>query len=181
LLLRKGNVKIWSRGRNGHRVPRKAPENVAYVMSGHANWQSEAMMAAQAAARYGAQLHMIHLTPHQPVHDGTLASSIRIGHATIGDGELDAWVGSLPVEPILHSSTGDEFRELPRLLAESHASMVFLGEGHAVRRGIFGYAVNQDLESLDCEFVCFPEKTMPSREAHDFKALGGYRLLPELQ
>jgi hypothetical protein len=179
-LLRKSNVKIWSRGRNGSRVPRKAPENVAYVVSGHANWHSEATMAAQTAARYGAQFHMIYLTPHQVVHDGTVAADIRIGHASLVEEELAALTGSLPMEPVVHSSTGDEFRELPRLLEESHASMVFLGERHAIRRGVFGYSVNRDLESMDCEFVCFPERGMAAEKQLDLESPGTYRLLPEL-
>ena len=180
-LLRKSNMRIWSRGRNGSRAPRKAPENVAYIMSGHANWHGEATMAAHTAARYGAQFHMIHLTPHQPVHDGTLVGDIGIGHPSLREEELTALTGSLPMEPIVHSSTGDEFRELPRLVEESHASMVFLGERHAIRRGVFGYSVNRDLESRDCEFVCFPERAMAGDAQLDLESLGTYRLLPELQ
>lgn len=180
-LLRKSSVKIWSRGRNGSRAPRKTPENVAYVMSGHANWHSEATMAAQTAARYGAQFHMIHLTPHQAIHDGTFAADIRIGHPSLADGELAALAGNLPKEPIIHSSTADEFRELPRLLLEAHASMVFLAERHAIRRGLFGYSVNRDLENMDCEFVCFPEKVLAPETQPDLESLGTYRLLPELQ
>ncbi len=180
-LVRKSNVKIWSRGRSGHHSSRKAPENVAYVMSGHPRWHSEAMMAAQTAARYRANFHMIHLTPHQPVHDGMSAADIRIGHPDLTGRELAEMAESLPVEPVVHSSTGDEFRELPRLLEESHATMIFLGEHHAIRRSLFGYSVNSDLETMDCEFVCFPEKAMPSQKQTGIEPLGVYRLLPELR
>lgn len=157
-LLRRGRVKVWSRGRSGHPVPARRPaEDVAYVMTGHAAWHREAEMAAHIAARQGARFHLIHLTTMQAMHDGTLPQDVRIGHPEVLVQELNDFVKSLPCPPVIHFSAGDEFRELPRLLAESHAATVFLGERHALRRDLFGYSVNRDLEKLDCEFICFPE------------------------
>jgi hypothetical protein len=158
-LLRDAGVKLWTRGRNAGPAPATRPvENVAYVLTGHADWMQEAHAAARAALRLHARLHLIHLTPVQSVHDGTLAPDIRIGGPEAPIAALRKLAESLPAPPVVHSSTGDEYRELPRLLEESGAQVVFLGERHAVRRGLFTRNFNPDLERFDCEVVCFPDR-----------------------
>jgi hypothetical protein len=160
-LLQKAGVRVWTRGKvSGQSAATRPVENVAYVITGHDDWLLEAQMAARTALRYNARLHLIHLTPAQEIHDGTLGSDIRVGHPAIGTDALRRLVENLPMPPLVHSSTGDEFRELPRLLAESCANVVFVGERHAVRRGIFTRTFNPDLEKFDCEVVCFPDQPL---------------------
>lgn len=157
-LLSDAGVKLWTRGKNGGLVPSsRHADDVAYVLTGHADWLQEAQMAARTALRLNARLHLIHLTPTQSIHDGTLAPDIQIGGPEAPISALRKLVESLPAPAIVHSSTGDEYRELPRLLKESGAQMVFLGERHAVRRGLFSRNFNPDLKSFDCEVVCFPD------------------------
>jgi hypothetical protein len=160
-LLRAAGVKVWTRGRNGSAVAAGRPvENVAYVITGHADWPIEAQLAAQTAQRHHSRFHLIHLTPAQDIHDGTLGGDIRIGHPDVETSDLRRIMEGLPMPPVVHSSTGDEYRELPRLLGEAAANIVFVGERHAVRRGLFNHHFNPDLERLDCEVVCFPDHPM---------------------
>jgi hypothetical protein len=119
-------VKIWTRGRNGRSAPtRRHSENVAYVITGHNGWAQEAQFAARTALCRGARFHLLHLTPIQEIHEGTLAADIRIGHPNVSTCELIRLISSLPLRPVVHSSTGDEIREMPRLLRECAADIVF--------------------------------------------------------
>jgi nucleotide-binding universal stress UspA family protein len=177
LLLKSAAVRIWTRGRNGNATPpRRAPENIVYVITGHSNWVQEAQFAAKMAVRHRARLHLLHLTPMQDIHDGTLASEISIGQPNVSTSELLRLIASLPVPPLVHSSTGDELRELARMLRECRADMVFLGERHAVRRGILGSYVNPDLERLDVEAICFPDSMIAA--APQSRGSEGLALLP---
>jgi len=177
-LLRHARVRIWTRGRNGNgSTPRRAPENIVYVITGHADWMQEAQLAARVAVRHRARLHLIHLTPIQDIHDGTLATEIGIGQPNVSTTALLKLIASLPVPPVIHSSTGNEVHELPRLLNECNADMVFLGERHAVRRGVLGASMNPDLEKLGNEVVCFPDAPPAleeKREAESFMLLPSY-------
>ena len=177
-LLRHARVRIWTRGRNGNgSTPRRSPENIVYVITGHADWMQEAQLAARLALRHRARLHLVHLTPVQDIHDGTFASEIGIGQPNVSTKALLKLIASLPVAPVIHSSTGNEMRELPRLLHECNADMVFLGERHAVCRGVLGTSMNPDLEKLGNEVICFPDAAPTpeqTRDAESFVLLPSY-------
>lgn len=178
-LLRKAGVSLWTRGRGGRPIgARRNPEHVAYVISGQPDWQEEAIGAAEMALAHRARLHLIHLTPYQQIHDGTLASDIAQGPPSVPIDELARLVGELPLAPVIHSSSGDEIRELPRLLRESGATTVFAGESHVLKPGLFGVGFNRDIEKLDCDVFCFPRRPFAKRaEAMEFANVG-YTLLP---
>lgn len=178
-LLREGGVKIWTRGRNGQSASsRRAPENVAYVISGHADWAREALVAAETALRHRARLHLINLVPPQEIHDGTLAGDIRVSHPNVPADEFARVVNSLPLSPVIHSSAGDEFRELPRLLRQAGANAVFAGERHVLKQRLLRVGFNRDLERLDCDVFCFPSsapdlktETVPQKSRQKFSLL----------
>ncbi len=158
-LLRKTGVHLWTAGAQYRQRGWRPIENVVYILTGHRDWPNEAMMAANTAARWNAQFHLICLIPPQEVHDGTMPSDIYREHPAATTEQLREVGNRLPVPVAVHTSTGNERIEMIRLLQECTADVVFLGEHHVIQEGLFGTSIRRDLEDLGCSLICLPKKT----------------------
>lgn len=156
-LVRDGGIKLWTRGRgDGTGCSLRTPRNVAYVVTGHPGWITEACEAARLAVSYGANLHYLYLTPWPEVHDGTVAD-LRSIRPQVPPQELENLARRLPIRPELHTALGDSASDVVRILRECQADVAFVAEHHAVRRGLFRVTMDSDLDRLDCEVICYPK------------------------
>jgi nucleotide-binding universal stress UspA family protein len=160
-LLKQAQVRIWTRGRKGNPSPSRcpSPDNVIYSVTGHDNWVQELRMAARAADFHNARFHVAWLTPHMEVSEGTTAADLRLGPPKVAMKQLLEEIEKMPVMPEIHRAIGDEHRDLRRLIQETNADLIFAGEKHVLKRSFGGSQFNADLDRLDCEVICFPERS----------------------
>ncbi len=163
-LIRRGGVKVWTRGRSdGTDLSPRTPRRVAYAITGHTEWMAEAFEAARWADAYGAQLHLLYLAPWPEVNDGTVAHvPLEDPHVSLDDVEILAQ--RLPGHPEIHTALGNDTRDLVHLLTECRADLAFVSENHAVRRWFFRERMDKVLDQLDCEVICFPKHPIARRE-----------------
>lgn len=159
-LLKHAQVRIWTRGRKGNPSPSRcpSPDNVIYSVTGHDNWIQELRMAARAADFHNARFHVAWLTPHMEISDGTTSADLHLGPPKVSMKQLLQEIEKMPVLPEIHRAMGDEHRDLRRLIQETNSDLVFAGEKQVLKRGIGGAQFNADLDRLDCEVICFPER-----------------------
>ncbi|QOY86813.1 universal stress protein [Paludibaculum fermentans] len=161
-LLREGHVPVWTNSdfsRSG--AKRQSPKNVAYVMTNEPNWKEHCVEAAAAAARWNAVFHVIYVFPVPDVDDGTLAGDLFTGRDAGPLEALRAIVSQLSVTFKVHTSTGHERFEVRRLLKEAQADLAFMSSSKAMTRGLFGLRMSPVLNSVQCQFVCFPDNPRP--------------------
>lgn len=112
-------------------------------------------MASRLAGHLGATLHLLHTVP--AIHEGLLASALtsdRPLEPNVARERLEEFTRLLPVPIELHVETGEEKQELPKMLAECDADLVFLGDGQALRTGFGSPRPSKVLRSLPCSAIC---------------------------
>lgn len=159
-LLKHAQVRLWTRGRNGNPSTSRcaSPDNVIYAVTGHQNWVQELRMAARAADFHNARFHIAWLTPHMEVSEGTTVADLHLGPPRVELSQLLHEIEKMSLSPEIHRAMGDEHRDLKRLAKETNSDLIFAGERHVLKRGIAGTQFNADLDRLDCEVICFPER-----------------------
>lgn len=173
-LLNDGNVPMWTSedlSRTGS--IRQTPKTVAYVMTNDVNWKDQFIQAAYTAARWNASFHLIYVFPVPNVNDGTLAGDLFVEQADGPLHQLRMLGERLPVPVKVHTSTGNEEIELPRILSAVGADLTFICSDRAISRGIFGISMNPMLRSLQSQFICFPKNPPPAalQRLHVFNEL----------
>jgi hypothetical protein len=166
-LIRDAGMRIWTAGRNEKSTQRRVVKNVAYVLTGHTDWMAEALLAARTAQQWNAMFHLIYPIPMQEIHEGMLASDIVREHPGATVEALRELGASLPGPVSVHASIGNERIELPRILQECGADLVFIGEGYAVDDGWLGVEINSGLQKLNCELICLPDGNSRAKRVNE--------------
>lgn len=112
--------------------------------------------AAALAMRVQARLHIVHAVP--AVHEGILATMLNTDrplHPSVAMERIEQMTGWMPIRPEVHVSIGDDRRELPRLIRNCGADILFAGENQALRRGTRRPQMHPLLNAIPCPTVCF--------------------------
>lgn len=178
-LLQKGISALWTSENlmNGGAMLHRRPQSVVYVMSNDSHWQDQLITAAHAAARWNASFHLVYLFPAPDVTDGTLASDLFVEDPHGPLAELRYLGSKLPIPVRVHTSTGNDQVEIPRLITECGADLIFMSSDQAIHRSLFGTSINPALRSINGQFVCFPKNYGQARNHEYIQFINEWELL----
>jgi nucleotide-binding universal stress UspA family protein len=113
--------------------------------------------AAQLALRFNAKLQLLHVVP--TIHEGSLGlgwDSDRPLHPDVAEQKLYDLLSPMHRGAEFHVGVGSESSQLPELVEQSRADVLFVGEGQALGRSLLGKPTLRSIvKRSPCPVICF--------------------------
>lgn len=177
-LIKNGSTPVWTSEDLMYGMSmRRRPQSVAYVMTSESNWQEQLITAAHTAARWNATFNLIYLFAAPSIHDGTLASDLFIEDPHGPLAELRFLGSRLPVPVHVRTTTGNDQIEIPRLISECNADLIFMSYDQAISNSLVGTSINPVLRKIHGQFICFPKDFGSVRNQEYIRLVNEWELL----
>jgi hypothetical protein len=154
-LVERCNVPLWTAGPCLEAVQFQGSiKRVACLMDFSAQDANHLAMSVSFARRFGARLRVLSVIP--TVHEGTLARSLTSSEPLMPEVAIQKiQLAFRGIEmPEIDVRIGDMDRQLPGMLRQAEADVVFVGPGQALK-GSWSRRIASHIDRIPCPAICF--------------------------